>query len=92
MGFLIVFVGGGIGAALRHGFNLAFARLFGTNYVNNCSYYCHQASAVGLAASVSEAVGEHAESSSFDSFPTRLGCQVGTRGCRWGPSATATRR
>ena len=29
MGFLIVFVGGGIGAALRHGFNLAFARLFG---------------------------------------------------------------
>ena len=29
MGFLIVFIGGGIGAALRHGFNLAFARLFG---------------------------------------------------------------
>ena len=26
-----------------------FARLFGTNYVNNCSYYCHQASGVGLA-------------------------------------------
>ena len=26
MGFLIVFIGGGIGAALRHGFNLAFAR------------------------------------------------------------------
>ncbi len=25
-----------------------FARLFGTNYVNNCSYYCHQASGVGL--------------------------------------------
>jgi molybdopterin-dependent oxidoreductase alpha subunit len=25
-----------------------FARLYGTNYVNNCSYYCHQASAVGL--------------------------------------------
>jgi molybdopterin-dependent oxidoreductase alpha subunit len=24
------------------------ARLSGTNYVNNCSYYCHQASAVGL--------------------------------------------
>ena len=24
------------------------ARLFGTNYVNNCSYYCHQASGVGL--------------------------------------------
>jgi len=32
MGFLIVFVGGGIGAALRHGFNLAFARLFGTAF------------------------------------------------------------
>jgi molybdopterin-dependent oxidoreductase alpha subunit len=31
------------------------ARLFGTNYVNNCSYYCHQASAVGLAASVGAA-------------------------------------
>lgn len=29
-----------------------FARLFGTNYVNNCSYYCHQASGVGLASSV----------------------------------------
>src|SRR5262249_37759446 len=28
-----------------------FARLFGTNYVNNCSYYCHQASAVGLTSS-----------------------------------------
>jgi molybdopterin-dependent oxidoreductase alpha subunit len=25
-----------------------FARLFGTNAVNNCSYYCHQASGVGL--------------------------------------------
>jgi len=32
MGFLIVLVGGGIGAALRHGFNLAFARLFGTAF------------------------------------------------------------
>jgi molybdopterin-dependent oxidoreductase alpha subunit len=29
-----------------------FARLFGTNYVNNCSYYCHQASGVGLASSL----------------------------------------
>ncbi len=28
------------------------ARAFGTNYVNNCSYYCHQASGVGLAASL----------------------------------------
>ena len=25
-----------------------FARLFGTNNVNNCSFYCHQASGVGL--------------------------------------------
>lgn len=25
-----------------------FARLFGSNHVNNCSYYCHQASGVGL--------------------------------------------
>src|SRR5262249_51206198 len=29
-----------------------FARLYGTNYVNNCSYYCHQASGVGLAAAL----------------------------------------
>jgi molybdopterin-dependent oxidoreductase alpha subunit len=29
-----------------------FARLHGTNYVNNCSYYCHQASAVGLGQSL----------------------------------------
>lgn len=28
------------------------ARLFGTNYVNNCSYYCHQASGVGLSSSL----------------------------------------
>lgn len=26
-----------------------FARLWGTNHINNCSYYCHQASGVGLA-------------------------------------------
>jgi molybdopterin-dependent oxidoreductase alpha subunit len=26
-----------------------FARLYGTNNVNNCSYYCHQASGVGMA-------------------------------------------
>ena len=32
MGFLIVFVGGGIGAALRHGVNLASARLFGVTF------------------------------------------------------------
>ncbi|QDU93918.1 FdhF/YdeP family oxidoreductase [Lignipirellula cremea] len=28
------------------------ARLYGTNNVNNCSYYCHQASGVGLQSSV----------------------------------------
>ncbi|HEY3406345.1 MAG TPA: FdhF/YdeP family oxidoreductase [Ohtaekwangia sp.] len=27
-----------------------FARLYGTNNVNNCSYYCHQASGVGMGA------------------------------------------
>ena len=32
MGFVIVFIGGGIGAALRHGFNLLFARLLGTAF------------------------------------------------------------
>ncbi len=29
-----------------------FARLHGTNFVNNCSFYCHQASGVGLTASL----------------------------------------
>ncbi|MBM4069248.1 MAG: FdhF/YdeP family oxidoreductase [Planctomycetes bacterium] len=29
-----------------------FARLYGTNYVNNCSFYCHQASGVGLSAAL----------------------------------------
>ncbi len=29
-----------------------FARLFGTNQINNCSYYCHQASGVGLSRSL----------------------------------------
>jgi molybdopterin-dependent oxidoreductase alpha subunit len=29
-----------------------FARLYGANNVNNCSYYCHQASGVGLMASL----------------------------------------
>jgi len=28
------------------------ARLYGTNYVNNCSYYCHQASGAGLTKSL----------------------------------------
>jgi CrcB protein len=32
MGYLIVFLGGGIGAALRHGVNLGSARLFGTAF------------------------------------------------------------
>src|SRR3954464_12337062 len=32
MNFLIVFVGGGIGAALRHGVNLASARLLGLSF------------------------------------------------------------
>ena len=31
-GFLIVFLGGGIGAALRHGVNLATARVLGTYF------------------------------------------------------------
>ena len=29
-----------------------FARMYGTNHINNCSYYCHQASGVGLTSSV----------------------------------------
>ena len=29
-----------------------FARLYGTNNVNNCSYYCHQATSVGLQTTV----------------------------------------
>lgn len=29
-----------------------FARIYGTNNVNNCSYYCHQASGVGLNSSL----------------------------------------
>jgi molybdopterin-dependent oxidoreductase alpha subunit len=33
------------------------ARLFGTNNVNNCSYYCHQASGVGLQASIGSGTG-----------------------------------
>ena len=32
MNYLIVFIGGGIGAALRHGFNVGFARLLGTAF------------------------------------------------------------
>ncbi|MCG8415200.1 MAG: FdhF/YdeP family oxidoreductase [Pseudomonadales bacterium] len=29
-----------------------FARLYGCNHINNCSYYCHQASGVGLSATI----------------------------------------
>ena len=32
MGFLVVFLGGGIGAALRHGVNLAVARVLGSSF------------------------------------------------------------
>lgn len=34
-----------------------FARLYGTNNVNNCSYYCHQASGVGLKSSIGVGTG-----------------------------------
>jgi len=33
------------------------SRQFGTNYVNNCSYYCHQASGVGLTSSIGTGTG-----------------------------------
>tara|TARA_B100000686_G_scaffold355374_1_gene473879 strand:+ start:18997 stop:21168 length:2172 start_codon:yes stop_codon:yes gene_type:complete len=29
-----------------------FARIFGTNNINNCSYYCHQASGTGLSGTI----------------------------------------
>jgi CrcB protein len=32
MNYLIVFIGGGVGAALRHGFNVGFARVLGTAF------------------------------------------------------------
>ena len=35
MGFVIVFVGGGLGAAMRHGINLLSARLVGTAFPYN---------------------------------------------------------
>ncbi|MBS0208529.1 MAG: FdhF/YdeP family oxidoreductase [Planctomycetes bacterium] len=34
-----------------------FARVYGTNNVNNCSYYCHQASGVGLGGVLGSGVG-----------------------------------
>ncbi len=33
----------------------AYARCFGTNNVNNCSYYCHQATGVGLQSTIGTA-------------------------------------
>ena len=33
------------------------ARSYGTNHVNNCSYYCHQASGVGLASTIGSQAG-----------------------------------
>ena len=32
MAYLLVFIGGGIGTAMRHGVNVAFARWFGTSF------------------------------------------------------------
>lgn len=34
-----------------------FARLYGTNNVNNCSFYCHQASGVGLTDVIGQSTG-----------------------------------
>jgi molybdopterin-dependent oxidoreductase alpha subunit len=34
-----------------------FARIYGTNHVNNCSFYCHQASGVGLASMLGTGAG-----------------------------------
>lgn len=34
-----------------------FARAYGTNHVNNCSYYCHQASGAGLRDSIGSPTG-----------------------------------
>src|SRR4029078_12673440 len=34
-----------------------FARIYGTNNVNNCSYYCHSASSVGLTSVLGSGVG-----------------------------------
>jgi len=34
-----------------------FARLYGTNHVNNCSFYCHQASGVGLTSAIGTGAG-----------------------------------
>jgi len=40
-------------SSIEAGFLLQlFARLYGTNNVNNCSYYCHQASGVGLSSTI----------------------------------------
>jgi molybdopterin-dependent oxidoreductase alpha subunit len=34
-----------------------FARVYGTNHVNNCSFYCHQASGVGLTSVLGSSTG-----------------------------------
>ncbi|MEI6255340.1 MAG: FdhF/YdeP family oxidoreductase [Planctomycetota bacterium] len=34
-----------------------FARFYGTNHVNNCSFYCHQASGVGLTSVIGTSAG-----------------------------------
>ncbi len=40
-------------SSMEAGFLLQlFARIYGTNHVNNCSFYCHQASGVGLSSSI----------------------------------------
>jgi molybdopterin-dependent oxidoreductase alpha subunit len=40
-------------SSMEAGFLLQlFARMYGTNNVNNCSFYCHQASGVGLQSSI----------------------------------------
>ncbi|RCS54167.1 histidine kinase [Bremerella cremea] len=40
-------------SSMEAGFLLQlFARMYGTNNVNNCSYYCHQASGVGLSTTI----------------------------------------
>jgi molybdopterin-dependent oxidoreductase alpha subunit len=45
-------------SSMEAGFLLQlFARVFGTNYVNNCSYYCHQASGVGLTSAIGTGTG-----------------------------------
>lgn len=64
MGYLIVFLGAGIGGALRHGVNLASARLFGTGLpVGTFIVNVLGSFAIGLLAGyflVRSGVGQHA--------------------------------